>query len=42
MFYGYRQFKTDDIYDNTTEDVEPRSNSSNYELDKPLPKGKNK
>ena len=32
--------KTDDIYKNTAEDVEIRFDTSNYELDRPLPKGK--
>ena len=34
--------KTDDIYKNIEEDVETRFDISNYELDRPLPKGKNK
>ena len=34
--------KTDDIYKDTAEDVEIRLDTSNYELDKPLPKEKNK
>ena len=34
--------KTDDIYKNIAEDVETRFDTSNYELDRPLPKGKNK
>ena len=34
--------KTDDIYKNITEDVETRFDTSNYELDRPLPKGENK
>ena len=34
--------KTDDIYKYTGEDVETRFDTSNYELDRPLPKGKNK
>ena len=34
--------KTDDIYRDITEDVETRFNTSNYELDRPSPKGKNK
>ena len=34
--------KTDDIYKNIAEDVETRFDISNYELDKPLPKKKNK
>ena len=32
--------KTDDIHDSIAEDVENRFDSSNYELDRPLPKGK--
>ena len=44
MLYGYRQFqlyiKTDDICKGITEDVETRFGSSNYELERPLPKGK--
>ena len=34
--------KTDDICKDIGEDVETRFDTSNYELDKPLPKGKNK
>ena len=34
--------KTDDIYEDIAEDVETRFDTSNYELDRPLPKGKNK
>ena len=34
--------KTDDIYKDITEDVETRFDASNFETDKPLPKGKNK
>ena len=34
--------ETDHIYNGITEDVEVRSDISNYELEKPLPKGKNK
>ena len=33
--------KTDDIYDFIAEDVEARFDTSNYELDRPLPKRKN-
>ena len=33
--------KTDDIYEYIAEDVETRSYTSNYELYRPLPKGKN-
>ena len=32
--------KTGDIYRGIAEDVETRFDTSNYELDKPLPKGK--
>ena len=32
--------KTDYIYRDIAEDVETRFNTSNYELDKPFPKGK--
>ena len=32
--------KTDDIYKDIAEDVETRFDTSNYELDEPLPKGK--
>ena len=34
--------KTDDIYKDIAEDVESRFDTSNYELDRPLTKGKNK
>ena len=34
--------KTDDISKDIAEDVETRFDTSNYELDKPLPKGKNR
>ena len=34
--------KTGDIYKNIAEDVEARFPTSNYELERPLPKGKNK
>ena len=34
--------KTDDIYRDITEDVKTRLDTSNYELDRPLAKGKNK
>ena len=34
--------KTDYIYKDIAEDVETRFDTSNYELDKPFPKGKNK
>ena len=46
MLYRYRQFnyscKTDDIYKNIAEDVESRFDTFNFEIDRPLPKGKNK
>ena len=34
--------KTHDIYKDIIEDTETRFDSSNYVLDRPLPKGKNK
>ena len=34
--------KTDNIYKDVAEDVETIFDTSNFELDKPLPKGKNK
>ena len=34
--------KTDDMYKDNAEDVETRFDTSNYELDKPLLKGKKK
>ena len=34
--------KTDDIYKDIAEDVETIFDTLNYELDRPLPKGKNK
>ena len=34
--------KIDDIYKDIAEDVETGFDTSNYELDRPLPKGKNK
>ena len=34
--------KADDIYKDIAEDVETRFDTSNYELDRPLPKWKNK
>ena len=33
--------KTNDIYKDIAEDVETRFETSNYKLDRPLPKGKN-
>ena len=34
--------KTDNMYKDIAGDVETRSDTSNYQLDRPLPKGKNK
>ena len=34
--------KTEDIYKDLAENFETRFDNSNYELDRPLPKGKNK
>ena len=34
--------KTDDIYKDIAEDVEKRYDTSNFEIDRPLPRGKNK
>ena len=34
--------KADDIYKDIAEDIETRFDTSNYELDRPLPKEKNK
>ena len=46
MLCGYSLFhcihKADDIYKDVAEDAVTRFDSSNYELDRPLPKGKNK
>ena len=46
MLQGYRQFhcihKNSNIYKEIAEDIEARIDTSNYELDRPLPKGKNK
>ena len=33
--------KTDDIYKDTAKDVETRFDTTNFEKDRPLPKGKN-
>ena len=47
MLYGYRLYsfivyiKTDAIYKDIVEDVETRFDTSNYELERPLPKEKN-
>ena len=44
--YEYRRFivciKTDNVYKDIAEDVETRFDTSNYELDRPLVKNKNK
>ena len=48
VLYGFIVYiKTDDIYEDITEDVETRFDTSNYELEcnsteRPIPKGKNK
>ena len=46
MLYRYRRFfvyiKTDDTYDDVAENVEARFETSNYKLERLLPKGKNK
>ena len=46
MLYRYRRFfvyiKIDDIYDDVAENVEARFETSNYKLERLLPKGKNK
>ena len=34
--------KTDDVYKDIAEDVKTRFDTSNYELDRPFPKGENK
>ena len=34
--------KTDNIYKDIAEDVETRFDTSNYEINKPFPRGKNK
>ena len=45
MLYGYRQLhctcknKWNDIYNDIAEDVETRFYTSNFELERPLPKG---
>ena len=36
------QVKVDDIYKDIAEDVKTRFYTSNFELDRPFPKGKNK
>ena len=39
---SFTDVKTDDIYKDIAEDVETRFDTSNYELDRPLRKVKNK
>ena len=42
-FFSFTVYiKIDNIYKGITEDVDTRFDTSNYELDKPLPKGKYK
>ena len=36
------QVETEDVYKVVAKDVEKRFDTSNYELERPLPKGKNK
>ena len=46
MWHGYRwiyiQHKTEDSYVDIAKYVETRFDTSNYELERPLPRGKNK
>ena len=42
IYIYYTCIKTDDIYKDVVEVVETRFDTSNFELDSPLPKGKNK
>ena len=47
VLYGYRcsfilYIITDDIYEDIAEDLETNFDTSNYELNRPLPKGYNK
>ena len=46
MLYGCRElhcpFKPDDVYKDIVENVETRFDTSNYDLDRPLTKEKNK
>ena len=45
LLYGYVfhcTHKTDDIHKDIAEDIETRFDTSNYELDRPLPEGKYK
>ena len=40
MLYRYKHVKTDDIYKDIAEDFETRFETSHFELDRPLSKGK--
>ena len=42
IFYKFVYIKTDDIWKDIAENVENRFDTSNYKLDRPLLKGKNK
>ena len=46
MLYGYRQshclLKIDDVYKDISENIETRFDTSNFEVDRSLPKIKNK
>ena len=46
MLCGYRELhcscKRDDIYKDIKQDVETKFDASNFEIGRPLPKGKNK
>ena len=47
MLHGYRQLhysytKTEDVYEDIANDAEKIFDTSNYEVNRPLPKGKNK
>ena len=43
VLHGYRYlYTTEDIYPDAANDVVARFDTSTYELDRPLPKGKNK
>ena len=42
LFYKFVYIKTDDIWKDIAENVENRFDTSNYKLDRPLLKGKNK
>ena len=46
MFFDTDSFtihiKTEDIYEDIADDIEKRFDTSNYEIDRPLSKGKNK